>query len=310
MNDLKPINQTKLFGLDNFFFEFVNLFEKNNLPNKILLSGQKGLGKSTLAYHFINYVLSKEEEFGYDIKNFEINTNNRSFKTTINKSNLNLFLIDTDPEKKTIDINQIRDLISKLNKSSLNIKPRFVLIDNVEFLNTNSVNALLKIIEEPNHNVHFILINNDKKVLPTLSSRCINFKIYLNYEDILTISNKLLDGKLNETINKDLINYYLTPGNIYNLAKFGENNKYKLIDLDLKNLLKLIIKENHYKKDLLIKDFVYDLVEFYFRKINFNFSSNLYKKYSYFLKRISDTKRFNLDQESLFIELEEEILNG
>ena len=310
MNDLKPINRTKLFGLDNFFFEFVNLFEKNNLPNKILLSGQKGLGKSTLAYHFINYVLSKDEEFGYDIKNFEINTNNRSFKTTINKSNLNLFLIDTDPEKKTIDISQIRNLISNLNKSSLNTKPRFVLIDNVEFLNTNSVNALLKIIEEPNHNVHFILINNDKKVLPTLSSRCINFKIYLNYEDILTISNKLLDGKLNETINKDLINYYLTPGNIYNLAKFAEKNKYKLIDLDLKNLLKLIIKENHYKKDLLIKDFVFDLVEFYFRKINFNFSSNLYKKYSYFLKRISDTKRFNLDQESLFIELEEEILNG
>ena len=310
MNDLKPINRTKLFGLDNFFFDFVNLFEKNNLPNKILLSGQKGLGKSTLAYHFINYVLSKNEEFGYDIKNFEININNRSFKTTINKSNLNLFLIDTDPEKKTIDISQIRNLISNLNKSSLNTKPRFVLIDNVEFLNTNSVNALLKIIEEPNHNVHFILINNDKKVLPTLSSRCINFKIYLSYEDILTISNKLLDGKLNETINKDLINYYLTPGNIYNLAKFGENNKYKLIDLDLKNLLKLIIKENHYKKDLLIKDFVYDLVEFYFRKINFNFSSNIYKKYSYFLKRISDTKRFNLDQESLFIELEEEILNG
>ena len=310
MNDLKPINRTKLFGLDNFFFDFVNLFEKNNLPNKILLSGQKGLGKSTLAYHFINYVLSKNEEFGYDIKNFEININNRSFKTIINKSNLNLFLIDTDPEKKTIDISQIRNLISNLNKSSLNTKPRFVLIDNVEFLNTNSVNALLKIIEEPNHNVHFILINNDKKVLPTLSSRCINFKIYLNYEDILTISNKLLDGKLNETINKDLINYYLTPGNIYNLAKFGENNKYKLIDLDLKNLLKLIIKENHYKKDLLIKDFVYDLVEFYFRKINFNFSSNIYKKYSYFLKRISDTKRFNLDQESLFIELEEEILNG
>ena len=310
MEYLTPIKQNKLFGLNKYINELIYQYKKNNLPNKILLSGQKGIGKSTLAYHFINYVLSKNEEFSYDIKNFEININNRSFKTIINKSNLNLFLIDTDPEKKTIDISQIRNLISNLNKSSLNTKPRFVLIDNVEFLNTNSVNALLKIIEEPNHNVHFILINNDKKVLPTLSSRCINFKIYLNYEDILTISNKLLDGKLNETINKDLINYYLTPGNIYNLAKFGENNKYKLIDLDLKNLLKLIIKENHYKKDLLIKDFVYDLVEFYFRKINFNFSSNIYKKYSYFLKRISDTKRFNLDQESLFIELEEEILNG
>ena len=150
----------------------------------------------------------------------------------------------------------------------------------------------------------------DKKILPTLLSRCINFKITLTNKESLDIANNLLNGRLSEAINKDLINYYLTPGNIYNLAKFAEKNKYKLIDLDLKNLLKLIIKENHYKKDLLIRDFVFDLVEFYFRKINFNFSSNIYKKYSYFLKRISDTKRFNLDQESLFIELEEEILNG
>ena len=29
----------------------------------------------------------------------------------------------------------------------------------------------------------------------------------------------LLNEKLDDTINKDLINYYLTPGNIYNLAK-------------------------------------------------------------------------------------------
>ncbi len=310
MNYITPINQTKLFGLDIFFFELVRLFEKNNLPNKILLSGQKGLGKSTLAYHFINYVLSKDEEFKYDIQNFEINTENRSFKTIINKSNPNMILIDSDPEKKMIDINQIRDLISKLNKSSFNTKPRFVLIDNIDLLNINSINALLKVVEEPSVNVHFVLINNNKKVLPTLSSRCIKFRIYLNHNEILTVSNKLLDEKLNEKINKDLINYYLTPGNIYNLAKFGENNKYNLIDLDLKKLLKIIINQSHYKKDLLIKDFVFDLIEFYLRKINFTFSSNIYEKYSYFLKRISDTKRFNLDQESLFIEFEEDILNG
>ena len=59
MNDLKPINQIKLFGLENFFLELSVFFKKNNFPNKLLLSGQKGIGKSTLAYHFINYVLSK-----------------------------------------------------------------------------------------------------------------------------------------------------------------------------------------------------------------------------------------------------------
>ena len=44
--------------------------------------------------------------------------------------------------KKKIDIDQIRNLINNLNKSSLNSKPRFVLIDNIEYLNLNSINAL------------------------------------------------------------------------------------------------------------------------------------------------------------------------
>ena len=57
-------------------------------------------------------------------------------------------------DKKFIDINQIRSLNINLNKSSFNNKPRFVLIDNIEFLNKNSINALLKILEEPNENVH------------------------------------------------------------------------------------------------------------------------------------------------------------
>ena len=56
MNELQPINQIRLFGLENFFLELSQFHKKGNFPNKLLLSGQKGLGKSTLAYHFINYV--------------------------------------------------------------------------------------------------------------------------------------------------------------------------------------------------------------------------------------------------------------
>ena len=42
---------------------------------------------------------------------------------------------------------------------------------------------LLKILEEPSPNTYFILINNNKKVLPTLLSRCINFKISLSNKE-------------------------------------------------------------------------------------------------------------------------------
>ena len=112
---LKPSNQTNLYGLDFYFHDFINLFNKNKLPNKILLSGYKGIGKSTLAYHLINYVLSKDENLKYDSANFRINPENHSFKTVKNLSNPNLILIDVKDEKFNIDINQIRDLILKLN---------------------------------------------------------------------------------------------------------------------------------------------------------------------------------------------------
>ena len=62
MIELNPINQTKLFGLDKYIYELIDLEKRDVLPNKILLSGQKGLGKSTLAYHIINYILSKNED--------------------------------------------------------------------------------------------------------------------------------------------------------------------------------------------------------------------------------------------------------
>ena len=154
------------------------------------------------------------------------------------------------------------------------------------------------------------MINNNKKILPTLTSRCINFKISLTNNENISIANKLLDGNLYKKINQDLINYYFTPGNIFNLCMFAETNGYDLLNMNLKELIYVLIKDNHYKKDDLIKNLIFEFVEFYFNKINTSVSSNIYDKYSYFLKRISLTKKYNLDIESLFLEFEQEILNG
>ena len=308
MSDLKPFNQTKLFGLDKYINELIKLENLDKLPNIILLSGQKGLGKSTLAYHFINYVLSKNEDYNYDQNRFIINPENRSFKTILNKSNTNLTSIDINDDKKFIDIAQIRELISNLKKSSLNDKPRFVLIDNIEFLNINSVNSLLKVIEEPSHNVYFILINNNKRIIRTLLSRCINFKISLSHEESLEIAQSLIGTNLDELINKDLVNYYFTPGNILHLINFAKKNSYDLKNFTLKDFLEVVINNGDFKKNSSIEYLIFDFVEFYFSKINA--SLNIHLKYQYFIKKINDTKKFNLDYESLFMEFKEKILNG
>ncbi|MDA9880903.1 AAA family ATPase, partial [Candidatus Pelagibacter sp.] len=199
--NLEPSSQLNLFSHKEEFHKLINLYKNNNLPNKILFSGEKGIGKCTLAYHLINYILSSNEDFIYDLDNLKIIPDNKSFKLVQNKSNPNFILVDIQEEKKNIDIGQIRNLILTLNKSSFNNKPRFVLIDNIELLNINAVNALLKILEEPNDNINFILINNNKRILPTLKSRCLNFKIQLTSKQSIEIANKILNNNYNEFLN-------------------------------------------------------------------------------------------------------------
>ena len=308
--NLNPSNQLSLFGHHSDFQNFQNLYLDKRLPNKILLSGEKGIGKSTLAYHLVNFILSIDDDLSYDVKNFLINPENKSFKLIINKSNPNFISIDVIDDKKSIDINQIRNLISTLNKSSFNNKPRFVLIDNIELLNINSVNALLKILEEPNDNIYFILINNNKKILPTLKSRCLNFKIQLSSSQSSDITNQILNDNFMNLINPELINNYITPGKILNLLNFAKQNDVNIKEINLKELIKKIIMDKKYKKDLSIKHLLYSLIEIYFRKNISIKNTKLIDIHNYFLKKINNTKIYNLDDETLLMEFDERVLNG
>ena len=305
--NLNPQNQLNLYGVEENLRTLIALYDKGNLPSKILLTGQKGVGKCTLAYHLINYILSKDEEFSYNINEFKIYSKNRSFKLIINGTNPNFQLLDVSIDKKQINIDQIRNLLLNIKKSSFNDKPRFILIDNIEYLNKNSVNALLKDLEEPNENIYFILINNQRKLISTLKSRCLNFNISLSNETSLRVINQLLDDDIFDHVNNELINYYFTPGNIYNLNKFAINNKINLKDMKLKEFLKKMIKENYFKKDQNFKYLFYDYLELFLKNISLMDNMNYY---SYFVKKIDNLKKYNLDEESFFIEFNEKILNG
>ncbi len=305
MND--PINQTRLFGLNNYFNELKYLFDNNKLPNKILLSGQKGSGKFTLSLHLINYILSKNEDYSYNVQNLQINDKNRSFKLIKNNTSPNFYLIDIKKEKKNIEVDQIRELISFCNKSSFNKKPRFVLIDNHELMNLNSNNALLKTLEEPNDNIFFIIINNSSKILQTIKSRCLFFKITLSQQESIKIFNKIIDQDINSLINNDLISHYFTPGDLINLYNFSFEKKIDLTNMNLKEFLLKIIDNQYYKNDILSINLIFAFFQMYFiKEIN---SLDNYSVYTKFVNSINEIKRFNLDIESVFIQLRYQIIN-
>jgi len=309
--NLEPSENTSIYGYKYFFSEITELYNNRKMPNKILLSGKKGSGKATFAYHLVNFFLSKNEEFKYNLTENKINPENKSFKLLQSSSHPNFYLIDLLAEKKNIDVAQIRGMISYTNKSTFNNQDRFIMIDNVEYLNKNSINALLKIIEEPNENIYFILINNsEKNMLPTLKSRCITFKIHFSFDETVNICNQILNQNILNELNHDLINYYCTPGEIIKLVQFAEEKQINLKDHDVSSIISLIIENTYYKKNIFIKNLLINFIELFLLKRyktsnNKNFLLNFYQS---FIQKINNTEKFNLDEESLFLEFKSKIL--
>ena len=310
---LTPSNQTQLIGHDNLLLTLKNLFEENKLPNKILFSGQKGIGKCTLSYHLSNYILSRKEDFSYDLQKFEINKNNKSYLLINNNSHPNFYLINLKEGKKNIEISQIRDMISFTNKSSFDNEHKIIVIDNLEYLNSSSVNAMLKVIEEPNSKVLFFLIHdNQKEIFNTLKSRCIQFKVYLEKETNNKILNSLINSKFYNDLNNDFKHYYNTPGEYVNLYNYISSLKINIKNISIEEFIKKIINDDSFKKSSYIKDNLIKFIELFFlKKIKDQRSKrNIYSQYSFFLNKFNDIKKYNLDIESFLIEFNSKLING
>ncbi len=309
---LKPSENNYLFGMSYFFNEIIDLYNNKKMPNKILLSGKKSLGKSTLAYHIINYILSSNEDYKYIIEEFMINKENKSYKLVQNRSHPNFYLIDLIDEKKNIDVTQIREMIVYTNKSCFNNMPRFILIDNIENLNKNSINALLKIIEEPNEGIFFILINNsEKQILPTLKSRCLVFKIHLTFKQSIDIANQLLNKNILDHVSSDFISHYISPGEIINLINLADDKKINFLKHDLESLIKLLINNAYYKKNKIIKKILINFIELFFLKEyrSTNTKKSFLNFYHDFFSKLKNVEKFNLDEESFFLEFKSKLLH-
>ena len=301
----------KLYGYDNLFLEFDNLLNNNLLPNKILLSGANGIGKYTFAVHFINYALSKNEDDSYSLESKQININNKSFKLMNNSTHPNFNLINLKINKKNIEIEQIRNIINYSQKSSFNQNKRFILIDNIELLTKNASNSLLKLLEEPPENLYFILIHdNSYRILETIKSRSINFKINFTNKSIIQITKKIIGDEDFSTINNTYLKMYNSIGDLVFLNNFAKKYEINIESYTIKELLNYIISKKLYKKDPELNIFIYKLIHFLlFETFYLSKDNKIYDLYKYFILKMNNTIKYNLDIESLFFEFKNTLIN-
>tara|TARA_Y100000992_G_C21190277_1_gene455238 strand:+ start:63 stop:980 length:918 start_codon:yes stop_codon:yes gene_type:complete len=296
----REIISKKLYGLNKHLIDLSKLFDFKKLPKVLMLTGKKGQGKFTLIQHLLSYVMDKDN---YDLNLATVKDKNKVFYNFKENTNPNIIYIKCDDNKFKID--DIRSLRNNLQKSSINNFQRFIIFDDVECLNDNCINALLKTIEEPSKTNYFILINNqNSNVLDTLKSRCIELFIFLNQNERLEIIKRLTnDLKIEKKI--DIKNTTLTPGSYLKYNQILEDEKMSLKDKLISNIEKLF-KSYKQKKNIEYLNFAIYLVNQYYFEISKTQSNvtTINEKRVNIIKKIQETNKLNLNQANLITEIE------
>lgn len=137
--------------------KIINLLDKAILKNSVagayLFVGPKAVGKFTVALQFAEKLTGGGQ--------------------AINPNLIILKPEEEDGKKKDIKVEAVRELQQRLSLTAENGKYQVAIIDEADRLNQSAQNALLKTLEEPQEKVVLILIvENPKKILPTIWSRC------------------------------------------------------------------------------------------------------------------------------------------
>lgn len=198
----------------------LSAINKNTMPHALIFSGQKGIGKSTMAQRLaralLNYGIDDSNQdslFGESpkskLESFDIDKDNPIFSQVASKGNPDLITIErlVDPKtqkpKNELSIEMARKIAPFLRMTSSNGGWRIVIVDDADTMNRNAQNAILKILEEPPKNTLLILVcHRLGAMIPTIRSRCrvIEFDGLSreNFNTLLKIDNNdLSDQEIN-----------------------------------------------------------------------------------------------------------------
>lgn len=133
------------------------------LPHALMISGQSGIGKLTLAEVFANHLLCRNGSYCGECKDCHLLSAG---------SHPDLRLVSPEEDSKQIKIEQVRSLIDWVNQTAQIAKFKVAILNPAHAMNRNSANALLKVMEEPPPNTYLILVSAEPaRLLPTIRSR-------------------------------------------------------------------------------------------------------------------------------------------
>ncbi len=176
-----PRNTFVLFGHHDAEAFLLRSYRNAQLPQSLIIGGQEGIGKATLAWRFSRFLLAHPDSGSVqaqDADNLFVDPEHPAARKLSALSHGDLYLLRrqwnaTDKRPRTvIRVDDVRDMVHRFHQSSTNPGWRIGIIDSADDLNRNAANAMLKLIEEPPPRSLFLfVVNQPARVLPTIRSR-------------------------------------------------------------------------------------------------------------------------------------------
>ena len=167
----RPQDFKDLIGQEVIAQTISNAIKLGKTPNAYLLTGIRGVGKTTTA-RLIAKALNCKKNFSEGEKCTDENCH---CKDIVNSNHIDV--LEMDAASKT-GIDDVRELIENSKYSPTSAKYKIFIIDEVHMLSKQAFNGLLKTLEEPPPRLKFILATTEVRKIPiTILSRCQRFDL-------------------------------------------------------------------------------------------------------------------------------------
>ncbi len=174
-----PSANLVLFGHQSVEDELAAAYRSGRMHHAWLISGNRGIGKATLAYRFANHIFHHPDPAKAPRQLYAPSPDGRDHHQLAAGSHPNLLHLTRPWDqrakafKSTLSVDEIRRTQAFFGLTAAGGGWRIAIVDPAEDMNISAANALLKTLEEPPQKSLLLLVcNAPGKLLPTIRSRC------------------------------------------------------------------------------------------------------------------------------------------
>jgi len=207
----RPSSFSTLIGQDAMVQTLRNAFRSNRIPHAFMLTGIRGVGKTTTA-RILARAVNFEDESG---RHPTLDLDREGIHDRAIIEGRHVDVLEMDAASNT-GINDIREIIDSVKYGPVSAPYKVYIIDEVHMLSTAAFNGLLKTLEEPPPYVKFIFATTEiRKVPVTILSRCMRF-------DLRRVPPETMTAHLIDLLTQEGIDY--EPEALAMIVRAGEGS--------------------------------------------------------------------------------------